>query len=232
MADEPQDQDPAAQSSGSVKEPEPKTQEQELILGRFKTEDELANAYRELEKAYTQSQQYLSEVQRRTQELTKQQKEPEADASEQFWQDPTGSIEKIISKRFEPLIQGQYESQKASMRTDPEFLKYEPHIDQIVNMYPNLKEQAGIVPQLYKMVKGLFFDEADFERRVREKIKMESVNKMGASLESGGAPPNMPAIKYELTPDEKKVALKFHQGIAPDEAYKKYAEAKARMEAA
>lgn len=185
-----------------------------------------------MEKAYTQSQQYLSEVQRRTQELTKQPKAPEADASEQFWQDPTGSIEKIISKRFEPLIQGQYESQKASMRTDPEFLKYEPHIDQIVNMYPNLKEQSGIVPQLYKMVKGLFFDEADFERRVREKIKMESVNKMGASLESGGAPPNTPAIKYELTPDEKKVALKFHQGIAPDEAYKKYAEAKARMEAA
>lgn len=240
MADEQKDQAQAGQSDGSTKEAEAKKDEaQQLILGRFKDQDELANSYREIEKAYTQSQQMLAETNRRFNELagTIQKKEPEPNLNELFWQDPVGTLSKVVEqtvgRRFEPLVQDRYEAEKESLRQgDSEFVNYEQYVDQIIERYPDLKTQRNIVPQLYKMVKGLYFDESAYEKRVREKIELEKNQKIAGSIEGGGSPStNLTASQIMLSADEKRVALNSYKGVTPEEAYKKYAVAKARMEA-
>lgn len=240
MPDEPKDQ-AIGQSHGSAetKEAEVRKAEegQQLILGRFKSQDELAHSYREIEKAFTQNQQLLAETNRQINELRNAEKkeEPAQNLNELFWQDPVGTLQKVVEqtvgKRIEPLYQDTYESQKENMRTrDPEFVNYERYVDQIVTKFPDLKTERGIVPNLYKMVKGLYFDESAYEKRVREKIETERSNKVAGSIEAGGASNNLSIANINLTQEEKATAVKFYRGVTPEEAYKKYATAKARME--
>lgn len=211
----------------------------ELILGRFKSKDEVVTAYPEAEKLMTQATQEAAELRRQNQELQERliqqtpppKQEPEVNYDELFWQKPTEVISKMIRQSIEPLTGNYYEQQKTALRSDPEFIKLEPQIDQIANMYPDVKTKPEAVKQLFKMVKGLNFDEAEFEKRMREKIAIEQGRKIEGSIEGAGAGRDsfVSTEKVELTEEEKKTAVKWYetQGITnPEEAYKKYAEAK------
>jgi hypothetical protein len=212
---------------------------EELILGRFKSKDEVVTAYPEAEKLMTQATQEAADLRRQNQELqeriNQQQVQPpkpdEVDYDELFWKKPTEVISKMIRQSIEPLTGNYYEQQKSVLRNDPEFIRLEPQIDQIANMYPDVKTKPEAVKQLFKMVKGLNFDEVEFEKRMREKIAIEQGRKIEGSIEGAGAGRDSFASteKVELTEEEKKVALKWYEGQGitnPDEAYKKYAEAK------
>lgn len=211
---------------------------QELILGRFKTPDELVKAYQELEADYTRKGQALSERDKMLQELQNRIVAPQIqpqnveDDNELFWQKPMEVINRIVSKTIEPLTTTYYQTQKEKFRSDPEFQNLEPQIDNIVNMYPYLKSQPDIVSQLFKMVKGLYFNEGEYERKVREKVKAEMEGKIGETIEGAGNPSQITReITLEpLTEDEKRFAYNWYSNlddkITPDEAYKKYAQSK------
>lgn len=229
VSDEPEVKKP----DGS--EPKP----QELILGRFKTPDELVKAYQELEADYTRKGQALTERERMLQELQSrvaipqiQQQGDVVDDNELFWQKPMEVINRIVSKTIEPLTTTYYQTQKDKFRNDPEFQKLESQIDAITSMYPNLKTQPDIVPQLYKMVKGLNFDEGDYERKIREKIKAESEGKIAGTVEGVGTGSQVKETENlaPLTEDEKRFAFNWYSSlddkVTPDEAYKKYAQSK------
>jgi hypothetical protein len=210
---------------------------QELILGRFKTPDELANAYRELEGKFTQTAQEKAEYERSLQELKVRQQfaipqqqaptQPQADDNELFWKSPVEVINRVVMKAFEPLATNQYEAQKERFRSDPDFVRYESQIDAISQQYPQLKTTPGIVGNLYKMVRGLNFDEAEFERRVREKVAAEQRAKVQGSVEGGGASREAgqePRIR--LTEDEKRIAIKYYPELSTEDAIKRYADNK------
>lgn len=219
--------------------PEPQGQDQELILGRFKTQDELVKAYQEAEKAMTQALQDKAVYERQFQELQNMQinqqpvQQPQEDDNELFWKSPVEVINRVVARSVEPLSKTYFEMQKEKFRSDPEFQKYESQIDFIASQYPNLKTQPNIIGQLYKMVKGLNFNEDEYKNRVREEVKNEMLNKNLGSIEGGSAAPyptgNIP-IKIELSDDEKQVAEKFYMpdGFSREDAYKKYAEAKVK----
>lgn len=207
----------------------------ELILGRFKTPEDVVQAYSSLEPKLTQMGQENSELRRQLQELqTKQTVPPVANTDEDindlFFQEPAKAVEKIISKALDPLISSNFAREKEAYRSNPDFVKHEAEIDAIVSQMPNLKTQPGIVGQLFKMVKGLHFDETEYEKQVREKVQAEIAGKVGGSLESG-TPPGLPVTHktVELTADEKRVARRFNPELEPEEAYKKYAAKKAKI---
>ena len=211
---------------------------QELILGRFNSQDELVKAYQELEADYTRKGKVLTDREQMLQELQNRvavpqiPKEDVVDDNELFWQKPMEVINRIVSRTIEPLTTTYYQTQKDKFRSDPEFQKLEPQIDAITNMYPNLKTQPEIVPQLYKMVKGLNFDEGDYERKVREKIKAEAEGKIAGTIEGVGIAGQVRETETlaPLTEDEKKFAYNWYSSlddkVTPEEAYKKYAQSK------
>jgi len=206
-------------------------QPEELILGRFKTADDLASAYKELEGEFTRKSQTLSEKERMLTELQttppyrQEPGEDEDDDDQLFFKEPAKAIEKVVRKIVDPLFTSTYNHQKEAFKSDPDFLKYENEIDNIITQFPKLKTQPNIVGQIFKMVKGLYFDPVEFESKVREKLKTEHHEKVAGGLEgstpseglSGTTPTN-------LTDDEKRVAIRFNPGITKEEAYKKYAE--------
>ena len=207
----------------------------DLILGRFKTPEDVTKAYSELEPKFTQASQEAAELRRQLQELQARQVQPvtpqteEPDINDLFFQEPAKAVEQIVKKALDPLITSNFSREKEAYRSDPDFAKHEAEIDAIVSQMPNLKTQPGIVGQLFKMVKGLHFDEKEYEQQIRGKVQAEIAGKVGSSLE-GGIPPNLPsnAKTVELTAEEKRVARRFNPGLEPEMAYKKYAEKKAK----
>jgi hypothetical protein len=224
-------------SDGGEKKPD------ELILGRFKSPDEVIKAYAEAEAKMTQANQKASELERINQELqTRLVAQPAAkkdtvdniNDDELFWTKPMEVINKVIRQNMEPFTMTYYEQQKSSLRSDPEFQKLEAQIDGIANMYPDVKTKPGAVEQLFKMVKGLNFNPTEFENRVREKIKLEEEQKRTGMVEGGQGRDNfVPAgTMPPLTEEEKRVAKNqyYAMGVTDEqEAYKRYADAKVRM---
>lgn len=222
-------EEPNGEGSGEQK-PQP-------ILGRFATQADLERAYSELEGEHTRKSQELADHKRMLQELQQQQQyqqqqhtPEEEDPNQLFFEAPAQATEKVVNKAMQPLYNFMYEQQKDKFRADPLFLKYEAEIDQLANMQPSVKMQSGSVAQMFKMVKGLHYE--DLEANLREQIKAEGRAKIGGSLEGSDAPhlPGNTDLKLpELSDEEKRVAVKFNSGIPKEEAYKKYAEKKAKL---
>ena len=207
----------------------------ELILGKFKTPEDLAKAYSELEGKFTQTSQEsaatkktVEELQAKIQTISTQapiKPEENDDDYQQIFVDPKGAIEKIIEKSNAPFKDALFEMGKQAFKAaTPDFEKYEARINEIVATMPNLKTQPGIVGQLYKMVRGLDFDPAAYEKEVREKLKKETQDKVDGALEEGGASelPGGGSKKATLSEEEKRTARKFNPNMAPEEAYKRY----------
>ena len=211
---------------------------EKLILGKFKEQSELEKAYTELETKLTSSGQELGELKRvvgelQTRVVTQQtvvpQEEEEEDEDQEYFKSPAKAVRKLIEQALEPIATATFVQQKDSLRSDPLFVKYEAEIDTIVNQIPSLKKQPGVVGQLFKMVKGMHYDPAEEEKRIRGLIKDEQDGKVAGSLEGGSSGGIQKVGKQaDLTSDEKRIAVRFNPGIPADEAYKKYAEKKAK----
>ena len=207
---------------------------EQLLLGKFKTPEDLAKSYTELERELTSKSQALAEKERllqQQQQLPVIQQPVVEDEDSNFFESPTKSIEKVVGKMMSPLLDSQYYQQKEAYRTgNADFSKFEAEIDQIVTNMPHLKTQPNIVGQLYKMVRGLHFDEKEYETRITEKVRAELAGKVEGSLEGGGAVGT--GTKKEkaitLTKDEMRVARRFNPGLTAEEAYKKYADKKSK----
>ena len=216
-----------------------KEEKDKMILGKFKTAEDLTKAYSDLEADHTKRAQELADAKREAEEakaklaalpapVVQPAKGEEEDLNTMFFTEPAVAVEKVIKKFIEPLYSNVYAQEKAALKSDPEFATYEAEIDTIVNNMPQLKTQPGIVNQLFKMVKGLHFDPVKFEADVREKIKTESDDKTKTGLE-GGSPPGLPnrdTKVVQLSDEEKLVAHRFHPELPLEEAYKKYGERK------
>jgi hypothetical protein len=219
------------------------TSGEQLILGRFKTPDDLAKAYQEAETKMTQEAQKRAELERQNQELQvriqqnppqqQQQQAAEVNYDELFWQKPTEVINTMIRRNMEPFTMTYWEQQKSAFRQDPNFVKLEPQIDAIASQYPDVKTKPGSVEQLYKMVQGLTFDPVAYENQIREKIKKEEEQKRTGLVEGAQGRETFTAnTEVQLTEEEKHVARNMYAAFGvtdPNEAYKKYAAAKSAM---
>lgn len=237
LSDELTEEQKAEQARQEAERSQKEKESKELILGRFKSQDELAKAYQEAEAKMTQEAQKRAEYERRLQELeaVRQQQTPppqEEDINELFWREPARAVEKVFAKMVDPLVEDRYEATKANLRAnDPDFAMYEANLDTLVRQKPELRTARGGVEQAYKMVKGFMFDPVSYERKLREKWEAERSGKIGGSLEGAShTPPIGSTTQVSLSDEEKKVAIRFYDDVPPEQAIAKYADAKARKE--
>lgn len=168
---------------------EPQTEEetqeattQDLIAGKYKTVDDLANAYKELEGKFTQTAQEKAEMQRMLQDiqfkqaffpaqsqqqgLQPQQREPLSpqDLNAEFWTNPAGVTTQLMDQKlsdYTRMIQNEnkYEFQKQQLRNDPtfgqEFRSLEPQLDAIAATMPHAKGEEGYVQNVFNAVRGM-----------------------------------------------------------------------------
>ena len=172
----------------------------------------------------------LREQQTRVQQSASAQP-PEPDLNEAYWQKPAEVVRKIVAEMVDPFIEDRYELQKAKYATDPDFSKYAPQIDNMVKMQPELRKQPGIVDKLYRAARAMEFDPNAERERIRQQVLEEMKLKTGSSVEGAGTPPGTPPSTItgnELNDNERKVAQKFYPDLSQQEAFKKYAENKAK----
>lgn len=212
---------------------------EQLILGKFKTSEDLANSYTALEAEFTRKNQELAANKHALEELQRVRpqepvQEDDEDDDQLFFQQPAKATEKVVSRAMSPIYEFLYEQQKESLRSNPDFVAYEQEIDALLNLQPQMKMKPGIVAQVFKMVKGLHFDPESYKKQVitehQEAEKARREGKVLDSLEGSAAPEVNRGAKTEpkLSDEEKKVALKFNPGVSAEEAYKKYAEKKVK----
>lgn len=152
------------------------------------------------------------------------------DLNELYWQKPAEVVERLVAKHVEPFYEDKYESQKRTLVSkDPNYEKYFPQIDAMVKAQPELKKQPGIVEKLYKVASAMEFDEPAVRKQIEERIRSEMQNKVLSSVEGAGAgkPDGSPSLPT-LSAEQKQFAERFHSDLSPQEAHKKYAEAKAK----
>jgi len=210
----------------------------ELILGKFKTQEDLIESYSAAQSELTRKSQELADTKRSLEALQTQQPQQiqqqageEEDIEQLFFREPVKVLKKEVGQAVAPIFEFIYNQQKEPFRSDPEFVKYEQDVDKIINMQPGLKTQPGIVAQVFKMVKGLHFDSDEFEKQVIEKYKKTSQRKIEGSLEGATQSDDLSQGKDlpDLSAEEKRVALSFYPGASREEAFKKYAVQKAKV---
>jgi hypothetical protein len=204
---------------------------------RFKSVEDQARAYKEAEKKMTQEAQRRADLERQNRELLSrpqqvvapQDPQPQEDLNELYWQKPAAVVERILERYVAPFVDNGYEGQKQKYASDPNFQRFAPQIDQMVQMQPELKRQPGIVDKLYRVARAMEFDPDQEREALRAEVRAEIQGKQAGLAESpsapqGGTQQTNPA--NTLTADERRVALKFHNDVAPEEAYKRYAASK------
>lgn len=225
MADESQ---ASEQSQETPADSEQKGEEQQaaetLILGRFKSPDDLAEAYKNLEKKLGEQGNELGNLRKLVTQaeatLKAQPQQPQKDPVEQFWEKPTEYVDGRIRSVVEPLHDIVIGQQKEMARGKvKDFDKYEGEIDQILKQYPQLKSQPGIIPNLYRMVKSMHVE--DIEAEVREKLKAEEKAKNDSFIEEG-SPPGSPQDKPTLSKAEKGIAHKLFPELSKAKAEEEY----------
>jgi len=223
--------------SGIPNQPAPLEGSETLILGKYKTQKELEDAYSEVQAEFTRKSQELADTKRVLETLQTRQntemEEPEEDDDQLFFREPAKATQKVVLSALNPIYEFLYEQQKQTLRDNPktkdEFAKYEAEVDTLIAMQPQLKVKPGVVAQAFRMVQGLHFNPDEFTRKVLADHQATNGGKVADSLE-GVTSPGIPEKKevVNLTAEEKKVALRFNAGMSEEEAYKKYAEKKAK----
>lgn len=207
---------------------------------RFKTVEDQARAYKEAEKKMQQEAQRRAELERQNQELLGRVQqppqaappaEPPVNEDQLFWEKPTEVMKRIVGQYVSPFVDDRYEMQKTQFRQDPNFAKYEPEIDQMIRMQPELKQKPTVVSDLYKIIRARDFDPVTERERIKAEIMAEMQGKAAAGLEAPGSPPVLQAPPVELTAEEKRAALGIYGNVPQEEAFKKYADAKTRYHA-
>ncbi len=232
--------EPVAQPQGQP-EGEPAAVEQFQLDPRFKTVEDQAKAYKEAEKLMTQRAQEAAELKRQLEQerLVRQTPQPvaqpvaqpEEDLNELYWKEPAKVMERLIGKHIEPFYTDRYEMQKAKYANDPEFQKHVAQIDQMVSINPQLKNQTGIVDKLYRVARAMEFDPDSERKRIEAEVMARFQSKQAGLVEGAGSPgagPTPVATLADLTDEEKRVAVKFNSDLPQAEAFKKYAERKAK----
>lgn len=212
----------------------------DFLDARFKTVEDQAKAYREAEKKMQHEAQRSASLERELQMRQQQpiapptQPEPE-NLDELFWQKPTEVIGKLVgrqlsevTKQFEPIIEDRFQMQKSKYANDATFKEYEPQIDQVFRLQPQLKQQPGSLDYVYNFLRAQNFDENAVRERMKAEIRAEltGANRQTGQIEGGGAPSTGPTTtpKMELSADQQRTALKLYDNLPPQEAYKRYGE--------
>lgn len=153
--------DPEPQPQPSVESQQPS--EQELILGKFKSQEELINSYVEAQRKITEQGQTVSEIQKQLQELQKymqpQQQQPQQpemtpeqieQINEQFYQDLVKNpvpvlmkfVDEVASAKVAPILQ-QYEQQQAV-----EY--YNQQVEQVRSQFADFDELRPMMADIIK----------------------------------------------------------------------------------
>lgn len=210
---------------------------------RFKTVEDQAKAYREAENKMQHEAQRRSllerELQMRQQPVTPTvtPEVPQENLDELFWQKPTEVIRKLVgsqlgdvTKQFEPFIEDRFQMQKSKYAQDATFKEYEPQIDQVFRLQPQLKNQPGSLDYVYNFLKAQNFDPNAERERLKAEVRAEltGANRQAGQVEGGGNPGAGPSAtpKMELNAEEQRAATRFYSELSPQEAYKRYAASK------
>lgn len=210
---------------------------------RFKTVEDQAKAYREAETKMQHEAQRRAilerELQMRQQPVapSQPQEPPQENLDELFWQKPTEVIGKLVgrqlsevTKQFEPIIEDRFQMQKSKYANDATFKEYEPQIDQVFRLQPQLKQQPGSLDYVYNFLRAQNFDPNTERERLKAEIRAEltGANRQAGQIEGGGAPATGPTTtpKMELSAEEQGAAIRFYSDLPPQEAYKRYFESK------
>jgi hypothetical protein len=165
-----------AEESGQseiVAEPVQEPTQAELLLGKFKSVDDLQNAYKNLESFATQTRQELAQFKQlnNQQQQPVQQPEPEVDMSqrnekflEEFYDNPLKAVSEIAKSMVEPIqqrIQAE-ELQKQWVEKARNFSQQHPdlfeHKDDIVQFFqenPEMQMKSNALDVAYAAVKGM-----------------------------------------------------------------------------
>lgn len=194
--------------------------------GRFKSEEDLWNGYRNLEKAYTQTNQKFSDVERQLKDLAAQNKvDPEkdnrdfADAIKE-----KGAVNAIKSLWEQEQKQAQTEQQKqkfaetyhAYMQNE-DFASLEPQMQQIAEgLMPMIKgtgleHNPQLLDALYLMAKGSTVEQATKKAtsKGRKKGELSALRKKQAQVEKGSNSSGKDDVKLEsLTASEMEAMFK------------------------
>lgn len=216
----------------------------DYLDARFKTVEDQAKAYREAETKMQHEAQRRAILERELQMRQQQpvgppqsQELPQENLDELFWQKPTEVIDKLVgrklsevTKQFEPIIEDRFQMQKSKYANDATFKEYEPQIDQVFRLQPQLKQQPGSLDYVYNFLRAQNFDPNAERERMKAEIKAEltGANRQTGQIEGGGAPATGPMTtpKMELSADEQRAAIRFYGDLPPQEAYKRYFESK------
>lgn len=225
------------------KEEEQRKDDEQLLDGKFKTVDELVKSYKELEGKFTQDSQEKSELKRQLAELQQkvtktETKEEPVDLDALFWEKPSamlGELEKRVAKLLEPLAVNAVENQKSALRKDPDFVKYEKEVDDMLKALPSeVRNQPNVIGELFNLVKGRHLNDIleDYKKKIKEEFESGREGAVFGGLEepTGGEHLIGKSGLPKLTAEEKRVAEQFNPDLAPAEAHKKYAEKKAKLE--
>jgi len=173
---------PLESSDQQTEEVTPEAETQDLIAGKYKSQDELITAYKELEGKFTQTAQEKAEMGRILQDLQfkqaffptqgqpqqqapPQQQPPSAeDLNAQFWTNPAGVTTQLLEQKLSDYTRMQqaenkYEFQKQQLRNDPtfgaEFRGLEPQLDAIAATMPQARGEDGYVQNVFNAVRGM-----------------------------------------------------------------------------
>lgn len=194
---------PIQPSAPAISAPSPS---QTLLLGRFQTPDDMANAYRNLESDYTRKSQELSNLRKQHDSAAQlpqqplmpmqQTQTPEDRAAmkekllERFYEDPVGVFEEMQQKAVETAthtmgktiapISEAFTAQQKTESTNklameftqkPEnagWQEFQDDMKQIIETYPEMKEDPDVFNKAYMMAKGMRYKPQDVNSMLQD----------------------------------------------------------------
>ncbi len=211
------------QKQQSSEQEKQQQQQQPLILGRFKTYQDLEKSYRELERAYTQTSQMNAEYRRQLEQLQSQQQPQQSSEINpdefytKFWENPKqvlepliqDTVKKIVLPQLEPIIQ---ERELSAVRnainnfssTHPDFEQYREQIAEIIEkeIPPSSNLPADkLLEMAYSLAKVRNLSAITEEAKNQGKQELLEKTKTGFVESSTGA--SMRTQQQEKTPEER-----------------------------
>lgn len=129
-----EDYESADEESDEEEAPLENEGQEQLIAGKFKSQDDLVKAYKNLEREFHKSRQQPSQPQQPIQQ------QPQQDINELFWtqfqQDPFGTMNQFVNAMVEQRTAGLYEQQQTQTVSQ--------HFQSLSNEFPQLATEQGM----------------------------------------------------------------------------------------
>lgn len=216
------DEGTSEETNNSTSEAESSVEEEWLIPGRIKTKDELLQAYRNLETAYSQRGNEIHELRKQSQAKPRDPQQEIQRFAEDIKRNPVEAVRNVVRDETEAarneVRRVRFESEYARLRSsNKEFAELEPTMAAIANQYSdlirdnNMAQDPRLLHILYYAAKGAKQSELAAQAEARGKRKGESaaIKKVKAQVEGVSGSKGHTKKKFEelsLEEMEKEIA--------------------------